>query len=338
MITFLPIASISFHYLLQVVVGFGDQTPPYGSEQEQSVSPQIHEEVEDVDVKHKPFFYREMEIKETKQEHKMDTTVPATTGIKSILSTLSDEKIKELASVAMSAFGTTTDIKTEITPSSESTSLMKGTMPQYSISTAQLNDQSRDPRSHNLSLDERLKATFGNTNSNKSNKPTGTIDAKPGTNPDTYTGGMSGYPQSHSAYPQSDQNYKTPFQQRQIPVDHTQRESRYQPYYSSADRGYDSSSYRPSHDQSYPSDRYSDYRPSGGFGSVDRYEYDYGRGNDQYRQHRGSNRGQYYTCTEHVHVHVHRLHNTYTYTCTCKSHRNEIISYNYKIMFIHNYL
>ena len=259
-------------------------------------------------------------------------TIPDS-GIKSILSSLSDEKIKELASVAMSAFGPTKDVKTAIAMPSESTSLMKGTIPQYSISTAQLNTKddksniSRDPRSHNLSLDERLKATFGN----KSAKPTETtfgnrIEPTAAAPNNQYTG----YPHSRSVHPQSDSSYSKqydntntantlPSQQRHSshPSSVTQKDSHfqqqdtheyntpnsYQTYYSpqASDRGYNNSpSYHPPPrgrqgpppGQPYPFDRYSDYRPPGGGGGpMETYEYDCGRGNDQYRRRGGGGRG-----------------------------------------------
>ena len=222
------------------------------------------------------------------------TTVVAVNdpGIKSILSSLSDKKIKELASVAMSTFGGggNKDIKTEISVPAESTSLMKGNLPKYSISTAELVAEdarsgiSRDSHGHVLSLDERLQATFGNAMGRP--KPDGS---------DYH----SNYPHSHSQPPPTDyyshsnpsshdQNYNSAhpsvYQQRQthpshpppltgpghMREPHPQSEyspGNYQTYQSSPhgnERGYDSQPYRQPHPPHYgppsrppPPDRYS---------------------------------------------------------------------------------
>ena len=307
----------------QVVIGFGEGTPPLIN------APPDQSPQDDVDVvKHKPFFYRETEFKEepvaiAKEEEsivKMEednvgksSPLVSNPGIKSILSTLSDEKIKELASVAMSALGggsgQVVDVKKDIPAPAQSTSLMKGTIPQYSISTVELsgkgssdhyNNQSQDPSDHALSLDDRIKATFGGPTDRSRVAPpisgSGTHPNLPpshppyGVNQSNTHSHSNSYPHSHSVY-QHRQTHSDYPAQSAPPRDQYAPPSGGYTTYQGDDRGYRQPHPPYGHHQAQSTNRYPDYRPGGGpegYGPPERGRYDYpaGRGDNHYR-HRG---------------------------------------------------
>lgn len=280
-----------------MVIGLGDTTPPPraddGSQDTVTVSPAPTGQVatpSTEDIKHRPFFYRETEFKEpVKKEPSSDTGVGAgntsSGNVKSILSTLSEEKIKELASAAMSSMTPTItmppavvkDVKKEISIPAESTSLMKGgNVSQYSISTAELvredeHVSSSVPRT--LSLDERLKATFGGGGVAPEAQPHSSHPGSYDYNP-SYPPGVPHDP--NYGYQQQQQHHipprgGPPHDPRSDPRGGPPQRSDYNMYHQSP---LTSSSFR----QHQP-DRYHDYNRSSNYNSPHRYD----SGDDYYR-------------------------------------------------------
>lgn len=145
---------------LQVEVGFDGSTPPPLSA---SIDENLSSPLEDVKtVPIKPMFYRdtdeiesvktESEVKKSSQDIEKTSDI-SNSGIKSILSSLSDEKLKELAS-AMSTFNAPIEEQKNTLSNTTSGSEYYSTGVTKPISN-------QNNTKTGLSLDERLSATFG---------------------------------------------------------------------------------------------------------------------------------------------------------------------------------